>query len=144
MIIPSETGYALALLFVRWNLGVVMFAHGAQKVLGWFGGQGPQRSAESFRRNWNIPKELFLLSAYSELLCGLALVLGMYSRSAAVVTGVNMFVATLKAQSRHGFFLRSVEGRAVGMEFTLTLFFISVAVAVAGGGPYSLDSIFGV
>jgi putative oxidoreductase len=139
-----ETGYHLALLFMRCILGAVMFAHGAQKVLGWFGGQGLQRGAESFKRNWNIPRELFLLSTYSEFICGIVLVAGIFSRMAAVITGINMLVATLKAQYRHGFFLRSVDGRAVGMEFTLTLFFISLAVACAGGGALSLDALLGV
>ena len=72
------------------------------------------------------------------------LVAGIFLRVAAVVTGINKLVATLKAQSRHAFFLRSVDGRAVGMEFTLTLFFISVTVACAGGGALSLDAFYGI
>src|SRR5260370_14226773 len=65
---------------VRIVLGVVFFAHGAQKALGWFGGAGLQSTVRVFREHLGIPAPLALLSVAAEFLGGLCLICGILSR----------------------------------------------------------------
>ena len=63
------------LTIVRVVLGVVLFAHGAQKLLGWFGGQGFSVTVRTFRDQLGIPAPLACLAIAAEFFCGLGLIL---------------------------------------------------------------------
>ena len=72
-----------ALFLTRIVLGAVMFAHGAQKVFGWFGGAGLQPTLQMFGGRMGIPAPLAVLSIAAEFLGGLGLILGLFGRIAA-------------------------------------------------------------
>src|SRR3954452_20144979 len=94
-----------ALFLTRIVLGAVMFAHGAQKVLGWFGGGGLQPTLQMFGGRMGIPAPLGLLSITSEVLGGFGLMLGLFGRLAASGVAVNMLVAASLVHLRNGFFM---------------------------------------
>jgi len=78
---------------IRVILGVIFFAHGAQKLLGWFGGQGLDASLRSMREHLGIPAPLALIAIAAEFFGGIALVVGLFSRIAAVGIGIIMLFA---------------------------------------------------
>jgi len=75
------------LTIVRVVLGVVLFAHGAQKLLGWFGGQGFSVTVRTFRDQLGIPAPLACLAIAAEFFCGLGLIVGLLTRIAGSCDG---------------------------------------------------------
>src|SRR4051794_35264972 len=93
-LVNTSNDYALTVL--RVVLGVVFFAHGAQKVLGWFGGQGLSVTWEHFTQGMGIPAPLAFLAIAAEFAGGWALIVGLLGRVAALgILGV-MAVAIAK------------------------------------------------
>src|SRR5206468_4530652 len=88
-------------LVVRLALGVVFFAHGAQKAFGWFGGRGLAATISGFRQ-MHIPPAAATLAAFVECFGGLALIVGFLARPAALGLIVVMLVAIAKVHARHG------------------------------------------
>ena len=135
--------FSLALLILRVTLGGVLFAHGAQKMLGWFGGRGFSGAIEYFTKTLGMPKALGLLAILAEFFGSIAVVLGLFTRLAALGLMVVMIVATIRVNLKHGFFMNwgNVPNRGEGYEFTLTLALCLLAVALMGAGQYSLDAL---
>src|SRR5258708_2621808 len=90
---------------VRIVLGVVFFAHGAQKTLGWFGGAGLQSTVRTFQEHLRIPAPLALLAVAAEFLGGLGLIVGLLSRVAALGIAVLMWFALFAVHREFGFFM---------------------------------------
>lgn len=133
---------SLALFLLRVILGVVFFAHGAQKVFGWFGGYGLTGTVDYFKNVVHVPTPLAYLGPFVEFVGGIALLFGVFTKFAALGIFVMMLVATLKVHLPMGFFLSGKgDGKGQGYEFTLTLAVISLILALLGGGLYSLDSL---
>jgi putative oxidoreductase len=133
---------SVGLFLLRIILGVVFFAHGAQKVLGWFGGYGISGTVGYFRNVVHIPALLAYLGPFVEFLGGIALLLGVFTKFAALGIFIMMVVATIKVHLPMGFFLSGKgDGKGVGYEFTLTLAVISLVLILLGGGLYSIDSL---
>src|SRR5215475_2184514 len=82
-----------SLLIVRVVLGIIFFAHGAQKVFGWFGGPGLRNLIAYFRQSLGVPPPLTVLAAFTELLGGLGMIVGLLARPAALGLIVVMLVA---------------------------------------------------
>lgn len=119
------------LLLLRVALGVVFVAHGAQKLLT----MGPANVA-GFLGQLGVPLpglNAALLIAV-ELGGGLLLLAGAWTRVTAVLTAGAMGVATLLVHAPNGFFLPN------GVEFTLTLMLVSLALVMTGAGTYSVDA----
>src|SRR4030095_1408262 len=91
-------------LVVRLGLGIVFFAHGAQKTFGWFGGHGLSATLGGFRQ-MNIPPAATALAAFIECFGGLALIIGLLARPVALALVLVMLVAIVKVHARNGFFL---------------------------------------
>ncbi len=125
-------------LILRLALGSVFFAHGAQKLLGWWGGSGLQATANYFEANLGLKPGLLhaSLAAGGEFFGGILIILGLFTRFAAAQAAIIMGVAIWTAH-RSAFFLQSN-----GMEYALVLLLIAVSLVITGGGALSLDALF--
>jgi putative oxidoreductase len=125
---------------VRVALGIVIFAHGAQKMLGWFGGYGFSGTMGFFTKTMGIPAPLAFLAIAAEFFGGLGLIFGLLSRIAASGIGVNMLVAIATLHRHFGFFANwSGTQRGEGYEYHLLAIAIVLAIIVRGAGALSLD-----
>lgn len=131
-----------ALLILRIILGIVFFAHGAQKALGWFGGDGLQATMESFTSKMNIPTPLAALAIAAEFLGGLGLITGLLARIAALGILTNMVVAIFMVHLKNGFFMNWF-GKQPGEGFEYHLLAIAMALAIVlnWAGSLSLDRV---
>jgi putative oxidoreductase len=131
------------LTIVRVFLGVVFFAHGAQKVFGAFGGLGLKGTIGYFQSSLGVPPALAALAAFTECFGGLAVLVGLLTRLAALGLIVVMLVAIAKVHGKNGFFLNmSLEpGKGHGFEFNWALIGMALALLVGGGGAKSLDRL---
>ncbi len=130
-----------ALLILRLALGVIFVMHGAQKVLGLFGGSGLQATVQNFQTHLGVPPALGYTAAFTELLGGLGLVGGLFTRLSALGIAGVMGVAVWKVHLANGFFLNfSCEaGKGHGIEYNIALLGIALTLLLMGGGSYSLD-----
>ena len=94
-----------AVMLLRVVLGVVFFAHGAQKALGWFGGYGFSGTMGFFTGMMHIPALFAVLAIAAEFLGGLGLVVGLLTRVAAFGIFCNMVVAVAMIHHQFGFFM---------------------------------------
>lgn len=130
-----------ALLFQRLILGLVMFPHGAQKLLGWWGGFGFARSMRYFSDVVHLPAPLGFLVIVAESFGALALMLGAFTRVAAAGIAVVMLGALVTTHLPHGFFMNWFGNQAgEGFEFDLLIFGLALPLAVLGGGSASVDA----
>jgi putative oxidoreductase len=132
-----------SLLIVRIVLGIIFFAHGAQKVFGCFGGPGLKGTIAYFKQAMGIPAGATVLAALIECFGGLAMLAGFLVRPAALGLVVVMLVAVAKVHWRNGFFLNMAmtPGKGHGYEFNLALIGMALAVLVGGAGRYSVDRL---
>jgi len=127
-------------LILRITLSVVMFPHGAQKVLGWFGGHGFKATMKSFT-NSGIPALLALLAIAAEFFGPLGLAFGFLTRIAAFGIACVMLVAIVAVHWSHGFFMNWYGNqKAEGFEYHLLVLGIAIALIIVGAGDWSLDS----
>ncbi|MFQ5825273.1 MAG: DoxX family protein [bacterium] len=133
----------LAYLVIRLALGVILFAHGSQKLFGWFGGAGLQSTLEFFSKNLGIPPLLSILDIIVEFFGGLALILGFLTRFAALGSTVVMLVAILKVHLANGFFMNwpLEAGQGHGIEMNIALLGMSLMLLITGAGCYSVDHL---
>ena len=127
-------------LVLRMMLGVVMFPHGAQKLLGWFGGYGFSATMNHFTENMGIPWVLALLAVLAESLGAVALIVGFLTRITALGIGVVMTVAIVMVHSQNGFFMNWFGNKqGEGFEYHLLALAVAVALVIRGGGLWSVD-----
>jgi putative oxidoreductase len=125
---------------VRVVLGIVFFAHGAQKMLGWYGGYGFSGTMGFFTKTLGIPAPLAFLAICAEFFGGLGLILGLLSRIAALGIGVNMLVAIAMIHRHFGLFANWFGNqKGEGYEFHLLVLALVLAIIVRGAGALSLD-----
>ncbi len=130
-------------LIVRLALGVVFFAHGSQKLFGWFGGGGLAATIGGFRQ-MNIPPAATVLAACIEFFGGIAMIIGLLARPAAVGMIFIMLVAIVKVHGKNGFFINfyMTPGKGHGYEFNLALLAMALSILIGGAGALSIDRIF--
>lgn len=137
-----ETKNDYAALILRLTLGLVMFPHGAQKVLGWFGGFGFAATKHAFVDMMGMPLILFLLVVTAEFFGSLGLITGLLGRLSAFGIGAVMVGAILMVHQSNGFFMNwSGKQAGEGFEYHLLVIGLAVAVMVKGSGAWSLDQI---
>jgi putative oxidoreductase len=130
------------LTILRLTLGVIFFAHGAQKALGWFGGAGFTGTMRFFTQGMHIPAVFAFLAIMAEFLGGLGLILGLLTRVAAFGIFVNMVVAILMVHFPHGLFMNwSGTQTGEGIEYHLLALAITVVLMLRGAGAWSVDRI---
>ena len=129
-------------LVVRLALGIVFFAHGAQKTFGWFGGRGLAATISGFRQ-MNIPPAAATHAALVECFGGLAMIVGFLARPVALGLIVVMLAAIAKVHVRHGFFLNFAltPGKGHGYEYNLALIAMALSILIGGAGVLSIDGL---
>ncbi len=129
-----------ATLILRLVLGVVFFAHGAQKLLGWFGGPGFSGTMGMFAGYLHIPAPLAFLAIAAEFFGGLGLILGFLTRIAAFGIAVNMLVAIATVHHSYGFFMNwTGTQKGEGFEYHLLVLAITAYLIIRGAGAFSVD-----
>jgi len=128
-----------AALVLRVLLGVVMFPHGAQKMLGWFGGYGFSGTM-GFFKGMGIPALFGLLAILAEFLGSLGLIAGLLTRVAAFGIFCEMLVAVLMVHIHVGFFMNWLGAqKGEGFEYHLLAMAVAIALMIKGGGSFSAD-----
>jgi len=137
-LLATSDDWTLTLL--RLVLGVIFFAHGAQKALGWFGGSGLSGTMGFFTGMLHIPAPLAFLAICAEFLGGIGLVVGALGRVAAFGIACNMIVAVLMVHGQFGMFMNwSGQQKGEGFEYHLLALVIAVALMARGSGAFSVD-----
>jgi putative oxidoreductase len=136
------TDDSTATSILRLVLGVVFFAHGAQKMLGWFGGFGFAGTMNFFTGMMHIPAPLAFLAIAAEFFGGIGLILGFLTRIAAFGIGVNMLVAIMTVHRFFGFFINwTGTQKGEGFEFHLLVLAIVAFLMIQGAGGFSVDRL---
>jgi len=137
-LLATPNDWTLTLL--RLALGIVFFAHGAQKVLGWFGGYGFSATMGFFTNMMHIPAPFAFLAICAEFLGGIGLIVGALGRIAAFGIACNMMVAILMVHSHFGLFMNwTGQQKGEGFEYHLLVLAITVALMARGSGAFSVD-----
>src|ERR1700741_433765 len=135
----------LATAILRLTLGVVFFAHGAQKMLGWFGGFGFRGTMGFFTGMAHIPAPLAFLAIAAEFFGGIGLIFGFLTRIAAFGIGVNMLVAIMTVHLPFGFFMNwTGTQKGEGFEFHALVLAIVSYLMIRGAGAFSVDQLLTV
>lgn len=127
---------------IRITLGVVFFAHGAQKLLGWFGGAGLAETMRTMHQHLGLPTPVAFLAIATEFFGGAGLMVGLLSRVAALGIGVTMVAAILMVHGRYGLFLNWFGDRkGHGIEYHLLAIALAAVIIARGAGAVSLDRL---
>jgi putative oxidoreductase len=126
-------------LVMRVTLGVVFFPHGAQKVLGWFGGPGASATIQGLAK-MGLPPVVTVLLMVAELAGSLLLIVGFLTRLAALGIACVMTAAIFMVHSKIGFFMNwAGTQRGEGIEYHLLALGLAIALLIKGGGAFSVD-----
>lgn len=132
----------IASLILRVLLGVVFFPHGAQKLLGWFGGHGFSGTMGFFTETMGIPAIFAFLAIMAESLGAVALIAGFLTRITAFGIASVMVVAIFMVHLQNGFFMNwSGNQQGEGFEYHILAIAIALALIVKGGGKWSVDKL---
>ncbi len=124
-------------LFLRIALGLIMMGHGSQKLFGAFGGGGLSQTAGFFDQIGIVPGTFWAtIVAVVETFGGLLVFIGLLTRVAGLLIAITMLVAMVWVHLPNGFFLSNR-----GIEFTLALSSMAMALVVVGGGALSADAV---
>ena len=127
-------------LVARLTLGIVLFPHGAQKMLGWFGGYGFTATLDAFTQQMNLPWLVACAVICIEFFGSIFLILGLASRLWSLAIS-GLFVGIIfTTHLQHGFFMNWYGNQAgEGYEYALLIIGIAMAVLINGSGKYALD-----
>lgn len=132
-VLATRAGYGLTVL--RVFVGIIFAAHGSQKLFGWFGGGGLAGTAQWMESIGLAPGTLMaLLSGGTEFFGGLALIIGLLARPAALGLSFTLLVAIFSVHIHNGLFMANN-----GYEFALALLGGTLAVLLEGAGKLSVD-----
>ena len=133
----------IAPLMLRIPLGLIFMAHGSQKLLGLFGGQGLTGTFKTFEEKLGIPPIFTLLAIIAEFGGGFGILTGFLTRLSATGISAVMLVAIYKIHWANGFFLNMycLPGRGHGIEYNIALLGIALYLMLAGGGRWCLDRL---
>lgn len=134
-----RTDNDVAALIMRLALGLVMFPHGAQMVLGWFGGYGAAATIQGFSK-MGLPPFITVLMMLAEFPGSVMLIVGFLTRLAALGVGCVMLAAVLLVHAQVGFFMNwAGVQKGEGFEYHILALGLSIALLIKGGGALSLD-----
>ena len=131
----------LALAFARIILGIVFFAHGAQKMLGWFGGFGFSGTVDAFDK-MGMPVPLAYFIIFVEFFGALSMIFGLLSRLGGLGITALMLGAIFTVHMRNGFYMNWFGNqKGEGFEFHLLVIALAVLILIRGAGAFSLDRL---
>ncbi len=134
-----RTDHDITPTILRFTLAIVFFPHGAQKVLGWWGGNGFLATMDYFTGT-GMPWLIAFLVVMGEFLGPIGLAVGLLSRFAAAGLGIIMLGAIFIAHGQHGFFMNWYGAQqGEGFEYHLLAIGLSIAVVLKGSGAFSID-----
>ncbi len=134
-VFSSNSGIANVVL--RVPVGIILAAHGGQKLFAWFGGYGLEGTGQWMESIGLAPGFVMaLLAGSAEFFGGIALILGLLTRPAAALSAFTMVVAIFSVHGSNGLFMSNN-----GYEFALALLAATVALAIQGAGSFSLDAV---
>lgn len=137
-LIATDNDFATTIL--RLVLGVIFFAHGAQKMLGWFGGYGFSGTMGFFTGAMHIPAAFAFLAIAAEFFGGLGLIFGFLTRIAAFGIFSNMVVAIAMVHGQFGLFMNWTGAqKGEGYEYHLLVLAITTFLMIRGAGAASID-----
>lgn len=132
-----------AMLLLRIALAVILFPHGAQHLLGWFGGYGFAGTHQWMTGTLGFPGSLAALAILVEFFAPFALIVGIGGRIAALgVAG--LMVGAASTHFDHGFFMNwfgTLPAGAEGYEYHLLVLAIALAIVLRGSGAWSVDRV---
>jgi len=144
LIIPAVGGLyrafdGIADTLIRVSLGALLLPHGLQKLLGWFGGKGLAANTALFEKlGYSNAWFWSNLVVGTEVIGSILLILGLFTRPAALAVGIFAFNASLFTGGRAGFFWTNG-----GAEYSILLCVCAVFLLIRGGGAFSLDRAMG-
>ncbi|HSN85850.1 MAG TPA: DoxX family protein [Thermoanaerobaculia bacterium] len=136
-----QTDEDVGMLIVRLTLGLVMFPHGAQKLLGWFGGPGFAGAMQFFTSKVGLPAVVAFLVILAEFFGAIALISGFLGRVGAFGVLCVMLGAIFKVHLENGFFMNWYNNpqQGEGYEYHLLAIGMALAILVKGSGSLSID-----
>jgi putative oxidoreductase len=135
-----QTADSWSSLILRLMLGIVIFPHGAQKLFGWFGGNGFAGTMTFFTDQRHIPAFFAFLAIIAESLGSMGLIIGLLTRVAAFGIMCNMLVAISMVHWPIGFFMNwAGKQKGEGFEYHLLAIGICLALLISGAGKWSVD-----
>ncbi len=135
-----QTRHDVLPVVLRLTLGIVMFPHGAQKMLGWFGGPGFSGVITALQDHLGVPPFLTVLVIIAEFFGSLGLLAGLFTRVSALGIGAVMMGAILLQHLPFGFFMNWFGTQTgEGYEYHLLVIGIVLALVIRGGGAWSID-----
>jgi len=136
-----ETAPALSGPILRLGLALVLFPHGAQKLLGWFGGYGWSGTMGFLTGKIGVPTPIAALVILIESLGPVFLLLGLLTRPAALGVIAVMLGAIATVHAPNGFFMNWTGAQAgEGFEYHLLVIAMALALLISGGGSFSADA----
>ena len=136
----ANTSNDRAITILRLAMGCVFFAHGAQKMLGWFGGYGFSGTMGFFTQQMGIPAPFAFLAICAEFFGGLGLLVGFLGRIAAFGIMCNMLVAVALVHGRNGLFMNwAGNQKGEGFEYHLLAIAVALVIIIRGSGALSVD-----
>lgn len=135
-----NTDGSVAPLITRLFLGICLFPHGAQKMLGWFGGYGFSGTLQFFTQQAGLPWIIGLLVILIEFFGALFLITGFLTRLSALLIIADMIGIIFKAHIANGFFMNWFGNQAgEGYEYHLLVIGLAISMLITGGGKASID-----
>jgi putative oxidoreductase len=131
-----------ATTILRLMLGVIFFGHGAQKMLGWFGGYGFTGTMGFFTGMLHIPAVFAFLAIAAEFFGGLGLIFGVLTRVAAFGIFCNMIMAVAMVHAQFGFWMNwAGTQKGEGYEYHLLALATTAFLMIRGAGAASVDRL---
>jgi len=135
-----QTGNSTALTVTRVILGLVLFAHGAQKLLGWFGGYGFNGTMDFLTGAMSLPWIVAFLVIVIEFFGALALIFGVGTRVVSVGIIALFTGIILTSHEQNGFFMNWGGKQAgEGFEYHLLVIAMAITLLIGGAGKWSVD-----
>lgn len=131
-----------AALIVRLAIAIAIFPHGAQKLLGWFGGGGFSGTMNYMTTVMGLPWIVVFMVIIIEFFGSIMLALGLYTRIAVFAIAVNFTGVLFHDIIGNSFFMNwsAVAGQGEGLEYFVLLFGLIIATLIMGGGKASIDA----